>query len=156
GLLPAGTRGGNELRLQRRLTGTANSQESIRRKKYSQKKNRADSPALLSSGSAPLCAQVFTFAVAIPDQVQNPVQTQCRDGMLSRALDQWLGAERDPQARHTEHGQVVGTIAHGNHLFQPDLLALGDFLQELRFAGAIDDHPGDLTGDLAIDDFQLI
>ena len=69
-------------------------------------------------------------------------------------LDQRLGAEGDAQAGGAQHGQVVGAVAHGDHLLQVDAFSGGDLPQQLRLALAVDDRLRHLAGDFAVDDLQ--
>ncbi|RMO16054.1 hypothetical protein ALQ47_05300 [Pseudomonas cichorii] len=97
-----------------------------------------------------------TFTVTEAQQVQNPVQTQCRNRLFGRLLDQWLGAERDPETGNRQHRQVIGTVTHRNRLLQAQTFLVRQLAQQIRLALSIDNRLDRHTGHLAIDHFQLV
>src|SRR5579883_2378030 len=93
-------------------------------------------------------------AVADSDQVEQAVEAEVRQGMVSALPDQWLGAEGDAHPGEVEHGQVVGSVADGDDLLEGDLFLPGDALEKLGLSSSVDDAAAYVTGNDAVRDLK--
>ena len=85
--------------------------------------------------------RLLDFRVRIPEsqQVQNAVQPQVGDGVTGTLPDQRLGPECNPQPCRAQHGQIIGTVSHRDHLLQPDVLPGSNVPQQGGLALPVDD-----------------
>mmetsp|Transcript_6005 Transcript_6005/g.15284 ORF Transcript_6005/g.15284 Transcript_6005/m.15284 type:complete len:345 (-) Transcript_6005:403-1437(-) len=93
---------------------------------------------------------VKRLPVTHTEQVQNAVEAQGTDANLGLLLDLGLSVEGHPEPRELEHRDIVGAVSHSNHLLQAEALLLGDGLQELCLAIAVDDFAAHLPSKLPL------
>ncbi len=76
--------------------------------------------------------------------------------MLGRSFNLGFGVERDPQSGFLQHGQVVGAVAHGDHLLQMDVFLEGQQFQQLGFPLSIHDLMKVFPGKFPVFDLQFV
>lgn len=97
-----------------------------------------------------------SVAIAKTQQVKHTIETQGRDRLFGRLLDQRLGPERHAQAGDRQHRQVVGAIADGNGLLHLQAFFARQLTQQVSLALGVDDRLDRHAGHLAIHHFQLV
>ena len=90
------------------------------------------------------------------EQEQDRVEMGNAHRGVRRAPHGWLGVERDAEAGRGDHVQVVGTVADGDRLAEPDPGLRRELAQHPLFAGPVDRLPGDPAGKLAAGDLQRV
>ena len=61
-----------------------------------------------------------------------------------------------PEAGQLQHRQIVGAVAHRNHLLHAEPLGARDLAEVVRLALTVDDLGAHLAGDHAVDDVELV
>src|SRR5271155_1993327 len=84
-------------------------------------------------------------SVANPDEVEQAVETEMGQRVVGALPDQRLGPEGDAHPGKVEHGQVVGPVAHRNHLLHGDLFLSGNLPEQFSLSGSVDDAAADLA-----------
>ncbi len=79
-----------------------------------------------------------------------------RERMIGALANEGLGSKSDAHTGKIEHGEIVRSVAHSNHLFERDLFLRGDLLQQRGLAGSINDRLDNLAGDGSVGEFQLV
>ena len=67
-----------------------------------------------------------------------------------------FGSESHRETGFRHHHQVVGTVAHGNHLIRAQTQFVTQACQMVCFSGGINDVADDAARELATGDFQLV
>ena len=60
----------------------------------------------------------FEVAVANAEEIEKTVKAEAGNGLVGFLPDDRLGAVCDAHAREIEHGDVVRSVANGNHLLE--------------------------------------
>ena len=71
-------------------------------------------------------ALIAQIGVLEAEEVEHAVEADGVDRLLGIGYDTGLGVEGDAEASFRDHGEVVGTITHGDGLREVHLLYLGD------------------------------
>ena len=76
--------------------------------------------------------------------------------MAGGAAHHGLGVVGDAEAGGAEHGQVVGAVANGDGLRQPNALLFRDVAQQRGLSLGVDDLAAHLAGDQAILNLEFV
>ena len=89
-------------------------------------------------------ALLFRHQIAVleTEEVEHSVETDGVDGLLGVGLHSGLGMEGYAETGFGYHGQVVGSVAHGDGLRKVYFLHLGYQFEQFCLAVTVNDFPG--------------
>ena len=99
------------------------------------------------------CLQI---PVSHSDQVEETVQAQDRQCVVGALLHERLRPECNTHAGDSEHGEIVRSVANGNHLLQRDVLLPDNLLKKLGLLCSIHYLRLHLSTDCTVDDVEFV
>ncbi len=112
--------------------------------------------ALISNSLILVIHTYFSSLSLKPHQIQNRIQPDCRNRLPCSFHHLGLGMEGNSQSRQVQHGQVIGPVSHGNHLFEVDIFLECQVFQQLCLFGPVHNITDVSAGKLSVLDFQFI